>query len=939
MNAPDQTTRGRAGRVVATLLGAVTLFALSAVALLAWKTGLSPLELPWLDGGRPSALLLALLHEARYELAVLALAALNLALLLLLLSPSRERVASAPATGDTPCPLEAEREGGGDDAPGTDGRPETEGSATIASSDASIVSAVGARARSEAQLRIAASELSRLRRELSTCRVELEAANTVKSRFLANMSHELRTPMNGIVGMTDLLLGGELPPRERRFAESISASAGTLLGLIGDLLDFSRIEAGTLYLERSRFRVRDAVEDVCAMLAGDAHAKGVELVCYVDENVPSLADGDGTRLRQVLDNLVRNAIAFTIEGEIVVRMSRVEERGGRSLYRCDVQDTGCGIAPELQMTMFDAFTQEDGTRTRRHGGLGMGLTISRELVGMMGGEITFRSRLAEGTRFTFTVELGDVDDVEAEESERRDSIRGARALVVDDNETNRTILYHQLSGWGLLTDTADSGEAALTRLQTAAANGARYDVLVLDLHMPGMDGVELARRIHADPALSGIRSLMLTSALLDLDTEELARLGIDRYISKPPRQSVLHDSLVSLLPAGGIDRASLVDVESAPVPISAHVLLAEDNLVSQDVAVSMLESVGCRVDVAPDGEEALTLADETRYDLILMDCRMPRRDGYETTAAIRSGEGPNAATPIVALTANAMQGDRERCLDAGMDDYLSKPVRADDLRAMLMRRVELVSPEVDTDGAKTMPIGERPDDTPTSAPAAAAPLDGDEKGDTVVSLARSTPAVPARSAPAKPESEVRGGDGATAEASRDADSAGERPVREDAATETASTDEAPRDGNDTTAEASRDADSAADRPVREDAATEDAPPPINPAALDAIRGLQRPGKPDLLKKVLGAFLEQTPPTIAAMRAALDASDSGALKEQAHSLKSSSAYVGAEGLSHKCRRIERAVSEGEEDALETLVCAIESEYERVAAELGGMRDAA
>ena len=863
--------RGRTARLLGSLAAAAILFAVALVALLAWKTRAAPWELVWLDDGRPSALLLGLLHESRHAIAALAFAASNLVWMVMLLgrggkpTPAPEvcEQPASEASGDEESPVRASGE---------------EARAPLPASR----SAIG-----DPQLEIAATELSRLRRELGACRLQLDAANAVKSQFLANMSHELRTPMNGIMGMTDLLLAGELPARERRFAQSIASSSNSLLGVISDLLDFSRIESGTLYLERSRFRMRDAVEDVCAMLAESAHGKGIELVCYVDDNVPSLADGDATRLRQVLDNLVRNAIAFTTEGEIVVRMSRVEERGTRSLYRCDVQDTGSGISPEMQMTMFDAFTQEDSSNTRRHGGLGMGLTISRQLVSMMGGELTFRSRLGEGTRFGFTVEFENVEGTAEEESRHR-PIRGTRVLVVDDNETNRTILYHQLSGWGIVTDTAESGEAALARLHAAAASGVRYDMLVLDLHMPGMDGVELARRIRADETLSGIRSLMLTSALLDLDTDELAALGIDRYISKPPRQSVLHDSLVSLLPVGRLDSSTAVDSATSMVPISAHVLIAEDNIVSQDVAVGMLESVGCRVDVAGDGREAIARADDTAYDLILMDCRMPGIDGYEATATIRAGEGPNARTPIVALTANVMQGDRERCLEVGMDDYLAKPVRCDDLHVLLMRWVELAAPvEMPVDASSGEPVEKAPSDGATDRLAVA---------DTDAHLEASPDAssTPTPLAPA-PTAEVP----ATAEASA----------------------------------------VGAAEPDAKASGKASGKPLVNLSAIDAIRGLQRPGKPDLLAKVLGVYFDKTPAIVEAMQEALEAGDAHALKEQAHSLKSSSAYVGAEGLSDKCRRIERAAADDDVETMGALVTAIAEEFEMVSVELGTMAKAA
>ena len=869
-------------RIAVILLGVATLLVATLAALVCYKTGLQPAELGWFDDGKPSTLVLAILREAHHEVLALCLAALNFAWLLVRLHAIEPVSADASAVGasdarasDSVASGESEANAAADDRLSPE--PSRERATAVATASGSrpggVTPAVRAAENADAQLRIAAGELSRLRTELATCRHQLDTANTARSQFLANVSHELRTPMNGIIGMTDLLLGGELPPRERRFVQSIAVSSNALLGIISDLLDFSGIESGTLSLERSRFRIRDAVEDVCAMLAGRAHEKGIELMCYVDDNVPVLADGDASRLRQVLDNVIRNAIAFTSQGEVVVRVSRVEERGARSLYRCDVQDTGSGISPEMQMTMFDAFTQEDSSSTRRHGGLGIGLAIVRELVTLMGGSITFRSRLGKGTRFGFTVELENAEG-DAEENRTR-TIRGARVLVVDDNETNRTILYHQLSGWGVLADTAESGEAALGLLHEMTERGEPYDLLVLDLHMPDMDGLELARRIRDEPAFGAIRSLMLTSAALELDDEELRALGIDRYVSKPPRQSVLHESLVSLLPSGMSTmrgrRASAA--VAANVSVGARVLLAEDNIVSQDVGVGLLESVGCRVDVAVDGQEVLKRTRAEVYDLILMDCRMPGIDGYAATATIRAGNGPNATTPIVALTASAMQGDRERCLEVGMDDYLAKPVRRDDLNALLVRWIT---------------SGEAEGGTVDAAGVAARAVDGAGEP-AVLAGAGSTDGVSA--------------EGVSAEAAG-VPAAG------------VPADEVPT-------------------PADED----DLPPRLDEVALEEIRQLQRPGKPDLLSKVLRTYVERTPPTLEAMRAALEAEDEAALVEQVHTLRSSSAYVGAARLAEQCSRLERAVESGDRDAVATFVARIDEEFAVVSAELGALSRAA
>lgn len=755
-------------------------------------------------------------------------------------------------------------------------------SSAATAEDNGVASSGAKRELSDPQLKIATDELDRVRRELVDCKEQLQHASIAKSDFMANMSHELLTPMNGIVGMTDLLLAGDLPDREKRFVNSIAGSSNVLLGIINDLLDFSKIESGMLKLEHVRFSVRDCVEDVCSSLAASAHKKNIELMCYVDENVPEKMDGDPNRIRQILNNLITNAIAFTDKGEVVVRLTQTKEGEGSSSYQCDVQDTGAGISPEMQAQLFSAFTQEDTSVTRGHGGIGMGLAITKELVSMMGGEITFRSRLGGGTRFGFSMDLDNVHEEEAASSRRR-TLAGAHVLVVDDNDTNRTILFHQLTSWGMVVETAESGEAALASLRESFENNQHFDAVVLDLHMPNMDGLELARKIQEDTNLRDIKALLLTSASLPLDGPELRKLGIYKYVSKPVRQSVLHDSLASLMPSqSSIASESLIN---NPKPKNARVLLVEDNMVNRDVAVGMLEHLGCHVTLAEDGNAAVEMGESEKYDIVLMDCQMPMMDGYEATRIIKTDGSLNAPTPVVALTANATTGDREKCLSAGMDDYVSKPVRTRMLSHMLDKWVahpiNKLDPQVLDQDPPMLFTGVRDSDLRYEEGA-----DGNTSG----------------AVPILPEEHLY-----------------ERSAHN---------------------EISSSAKSVSDKPVHtEITEAVQSVPRINVEAIDTIRSMQRPGKADLLTKVVGVFFSKTPDVIDQMQQAANESDSEAVFAAAHSLSSSSAYLGAERMSDLCKQIELVAKEDDADKLKELVSSLKDEYSVVSDELNEVLNAA
>jgi signal transduction histidine kinase/HPt (histidine-containing phosphotransfer) domain-containing protein len=682
--------------------------------------------------------------------------------------------------------------------------------------------------------------------ELIHAKEAAEAASLAKSQFLANMSHEIRTPMNGILGMTHLLLSGSLTLRQRHFITTLERSGATLLNILNDVIDFSKIEAGKLALECIDFDLPQTAEEVAEIFAQGAQAKGLKLVCAISPDVPDILLGDPSRLRQILSNLLSNAVKFTDMGEIVLEVTKLEEDQDLIELHFAVQDTGLGIDPAVQLQIFESFVQADASTTRKYGGTGMGLAIVKELVRLMGGTIGLQSEPGKGSTFWFTVKFKKPPVSHAAQPLSRDMLTAGRILIVDDNETSRYVLQQQLAARGIEAETATDGLQALEMLRMARAQGKPFNLAFLDLQLSGLNGLELARTIKVDPAIADVHLVLLTAVGQSEEIMDIKEGDILAYLTKPVRQSQLYNCLVAALMVGTEVTAIRPDEHQSPKELGqkypGRILLAEDNLVNQDVTLAMLEALGYQADISVNGLEALEAYSRGGYSLILMDCQMPQMDGYAATAAIRAQEATadfstvNFASesseansnprhiPIIALTAHTLQGDRERCLAAGMDDYLGKPFAQDRLAAMIQRWISR-KPE-ETEGLMTHSANH------------ARAMDSSPQAATLL------------------------------------------------------------------------------------------PSGIDYKILDNLRTLKREGVPDLFQQLIQNYLNTSMELLAILRSALSSGNGVVVRETAHSLKSSSANLGALKLAAMYRTLEGM---GETDALDQaqeLLSEILSEYEQV-----------
>ncbi len=684
--------------------------------------------------------------------------------------------------------------------------------------------------------------------QLEKAKNAAEAASHAKSAFLATMSHEIRTPMNGVLGMTELLLAGELSGQQRHYTTMVKRSGENLLVIINDILDFSKIEAGKLTVEYIHFNFRELLDDLEHVFAPQAQAKGLRLEFAIANDIPLAMCGDPNRLRQVLVNLLGNAVKFTDRGGIRVAVDVTAEDAQAVGLRVEVRDSGVGVSREAQQHIFDSFSQADGSTTRKHGGTGLGLAISKQLVELMGGKIGIDNALAQGSAFWFTVSFDkrrvDFDDP----SFNQKVTQGLRALIVDENPGSRAVLERQLDSWRIVSDSAASASEVPAMLHAAAGRGQPYAFALLDMDLARTSGLALAAAIKADAAIADIKLLLLSTDHGAADAVQRRQAGVAFQLIKPARECDLFECIVTPLRASEGVRASTPRA-AAPAPgarAGRKVLLAEDNPVNVEVALAMLEGLGFDVVCARDGAEALRAAQAQDFDLVLMDCQMPVMDGFAATAEIRRFDlqrGRARALPILAITANALQGDREACLAAGMDDYLSKPFTQQQLGQTIGRWIAL-------------PRAASVHHNDAAAAPAAAPAEP--------ALAGPALAMPARAAPASHSGAAQAQQGAS----------------------------------------------------------------INRRALDNIRALSASGGDALVQRVIHAYVDDTPQQFRTLREAIHDINTSTIRKAAHSLKSSSANVGADALAHMCKEMEKLGRADSTEGASGMLTDMEREFQAV-----------
>jgi signal transduction histidine kinase/CheY-like chemotaxis protein/HPt (histidine-containing phosphotransfer) domain-containing protein len=671
---------------------------------------------------------------------------------------------------------------------------------------------------------------------LELARNEANEASQAKSSFLAKMSHEIRTPMNGVLGMTELLLRTELSAKQQRFVHTVHSSGENLLSIIDDILDFSKIEAGKLVLEVIVFDLRQMIDDVVALFADGIQRKAIEFTCRIGQDVPQYVSGDPVRLRQILTNLLNNATKFTERGEIAVDVSWA----GPGMLCLSVADTGIGMTPEAAAAVFQPFRQADSTTSRKYGGTGLGLAIIKQLAELMGGTIHLQSAPGQGSTFAVTVGLAAAEGAAPPPAVRM-PLGGLRVLIVDDSETSREIVRQYILDWQMAAARAVNGAEALAMLDSAAIDGRQYDLAIIDMRMPVMDGVELVRIIKTDARFAAVKVIMMSSLDASPDISRVLALGVEFCLTKPIRTAELRNCIAALcgldvpLPTLLPGRAPPPVSDAGPDAAAVSVLLVEDNAINQEIALAMLEETRYRVTVAENGLLALAACQDQTFDVILMDCQMPEMDGFEASRRLRLRELEHGRRrmPIIALTANAILGDRELCLDAGMDDHLAKPYTRAGLLAALGHWV---------DTAAALPP-RTPDATP-SIPAA----------------------VPQASETAAPAAD-----------------AGAATI-------------------------------------------------LDQGALQVLRALQRPGRPDVLGRIIDMFNSDAPRLLGEMKVAAAANNTEAVRLAAHTLKSTCTNVGAVALSATCREIEQYARANDVDGALTRIGAIQDELDRVLAAL-------